>query len=118
MFNLTRRNVELLGQLLDTWSPGLFGNNVSDFFGTHVPLDPQNRITIDMPGFNKEDINVTVSASGLLRITARTGDRTFNRTVQIAHGSGSIEVTAKYENGVLTVTVPGTESSARTVSVQ
>jgi HSP20 family protein len=88
--------------------------------------DEKYVVTADLPGYETDDIDVTVT-EGRLRIEAEreTGtaeeseDYIFNerhresvsRTVRLPEPVDEEAVTAKYTNGVLTVTLPKEEAS-------
>ncbi len=79
------------------------------------------RITAELPGMKKEDVEVSV-AEGLLTITGEKKEEreekekgyylserrfgTFQRAFQLPRLADSDRIEAKFENGVLTVTVP------------
>ncbi|MEM0897008.1 MAG: Hsp20/alpha crystallin family protein [Verrucomicrobiota bacterium] len=80
----------------------------------------------ELPGFAKEDIQVSLENS-VLTVQAEANDRaedddlahTASRSVAVPDNIDSGKVTAKLENGVLTVTLAKAESAkARTVVVE
>lgn len=92
-----------------------------------VEEDKDYKLVADLPGFNKEDINVTMK-DGVLTIAAehkenkdekdeKTGkylrrerhEASYQRSFSVGENVTPEEVAAKYENGVLTVTVPKKE---------
>ena len=85
-------------------------------------------IRAEVPGFRKEDINVNV-ADDVLTITGRAttnagkdtpkNETTFERTIALPEDLNYDKVTAAYENGVLTVTLPKREEvKPKTVAVE
>jgi HSP20 family protein len=107
----------------------LFETTLSDFAGTASPSrfpvdlyeDKDNTyVRAELPGLNRDDINVEM-AEGYLTITcARKSAATdgkaeqsfsFSRSVSIPEQTQADKVTATYENGVLTVTLPKREES-------
>ena len=75
-------------------------------------------ITAELPGVNRDDINVEV-VDGELRLAATRkhtdGDReesfSFSRSVTLPDTVQADQVSAAYENGVLTVTLPKREEA-------
>ena len=107
----------------------LFETTLSDFGGdsasTRFPVDlyedkDNTYVRAELPGLNRDDINVemtdgylTIAAS---RKTAGTKDKAeesfaFSRAVSIADEVDTEKVSAAYENGVLTVTLPKREEA-------
>ncbi|KAL2620552.1 hypothetical protein R1flu_000757 [Riccia fluitans] len=88
----------------------------------------------DLPGMNKEEIKVQVADDGILSISGertkekvdkqdsyRREERSFGkfyRQFRLPSNSRPHEISAKVENGVLTVTVPKTEESTRKSQVR
>jgi HSP20 family protein len=98
-----------------------FGGASADRFPVDLYEDNDNTyVRAELPGVNREDINVemtdgylTVSAS---RKAAGTNGKdeeafSFSRAVSIANDVQTDKVTAAYENGVLTVTLPKREEA-------
>ena len=83
-------------------------------------------VTADVPGFKKDDITVNVTDS-MLRIRAEHEEeheeteemylqqershRSMSRSLRLPEPVNADEVAARYQNGVLTVTLPKTEPS-------
>jgi HSP20 family protein len=104
---------------------GVFGNSQAEF-----PVDlyqDKNAFTVraELPGFRKEDISVEV-ADGVLTITGHqkaesksdkkdqesttaTQERRVTRAVSLPENVDAEKISAGYENGVLTVTLPKRE---------
>lgn len=88
--------------------------------------DERFEVTVDLPGFDREDISVRVTDSQLhIRAEQEESEpeaeleylrrerhhRTMTRTVQLPQAVDEDAVTAAYENGVLSVTLPKQEPS-------
>lgn len=121
LLNQLQRNVE---RAADMWGPEAieFGH---DSRGS-VRVDLENRpeelvLRADLPGFDRDDIDVRVTANRLTlsadRETETIGEQgeflwqersweSVARTVRLPESVSSDEVTAKFENGVLTVYMP------------
>ena len=90
-------------------------------------------VTADLPGMNKKDILVSMDISGNLTISAkRDVERTesgrwtvlcerihgsFTRTIRLEEPSTD-SLVAKYDNGVLTITIPKRRHDIQQVEVQ
>ncbi len=117
----------------------LFESTLSDFmapgFDQRFPVDlyedqDNTYVRAELPGVNRDDINVemvdgylTISASRKRPAAEGQGGETFSlsRSVSIAEGVQADKVSAAYENGVLTVTLPKKEEAKPkkiTVAVQ
>ncbi len=99
----------------------LFESAFSDFaapaFAPRFPVDlyedkDNTYVRAELPGVNRDDINVEM-VEGYLNISAsrKDKDETFslNRSISIPEAVQADKVTAAYENGVLTVTLPKQE---------
>jgi HSP20 family protein len=88
-----------------------------------IPLDvsedkENTYVRAELPGVAKEDITIEV-ADGSLSVAAvrkqKTGETeqsfSANRTIGLPETVNAEKVTAKYENGVLTVTLPKAEAA-------
>ena len=105
----------------------IFEGALTDFNGaspTRFPVDlyeDQNNtyVRAELPGVNRDDINVEMTDGYLTIAAARktAGDGndeesfSFSRAVSIADEVDSNKVSATYENGVLTVTLPKREEA-------
>ena len=112
----------------------LFSSALTDFVGTSAPErfpvdlfeDKDNAyVRADLPGVNRDDINVEV-VDGYLTIEAarknKDGEQEesfrFSRSITLPETVRAEGVAAAYENGVLTVTMPKRdEAKPRKVSV-
>ena len=89
-------------------------------------------LTADLPGFDREDINVELR-KGSLRVSARREEsteredetyihrerakRSINRTVSLPEPVDKEGTTATFKNGVLTVQVPKAQASEDATSI-
>ncbi len=108
---------------LDSEMDRLFENALADFaapaFAPRFPVDlyedkDNTYVRAELPGVNRDAINIEM-VDGYLNITAsrKDQDETFslNRSVAIPEAVQADKVTAAYENGVLTVTLPKQEQA-------
>jgi HSP20 family protein len=113
---------------LETEIDRLFETALTDVGGTastHFPVDiyedkDNTYVRAELPGVNRDDINVEM-ANDFLTITAArktpgTADQeeesfSFSRSVSIHEEVQADKVSAAYENGVLTVTLPKREEA-------
>ena len=114
----------------------LFDSALSDFSGatspTRFPVDlyedkDNTYVRAELPGVNRDDINVemvegylTITAARKMPSTEGNGEEafSFSRSVSITDEVQADKVSAAYENGVLTVTLPKREEAKpRKISV-
>lgn len=106
----------------------LFQSSLGDFAGAaatrRVPVDlyedkDNTYVRAELPGVNRDDINVELT-DGYLTLSAtrktKTGDRensvSLSRSVSVPDAAVQADkITAAYENGVLTVTLPKREEA-------
>ncbi len=100
----------------------LFDSALSELATTpapHFPVDlyedkENTYVRAELPGVNREAIAIEM-VDGYLTIAASLQDkdetRSFNRSVSIPESVQADKVTAAYENGVLTVTLPKQEQA-------
>ena len=101
----------------------LFESALGDFaapaFAPRFPVDlyedkDNTYVRAELPGVNRDAINVEM-VEGYLNISAsrKDKDETFslNRSISIPEAVQTDKVTAAYENGVLTVTLPKQEQA-------
>ncbi|MBR01639.1 MAG: hypothetical protein CMO60_12395 [Verrucomicrobiales bacterium] len=87
--------------------------------------DEHYRLRLDLPGFAKEDINLTVE-DGQLKISAKTESEDalcsdFDRVFYLPDDANAQEVTAKLEHGVLDLVINKVAESApavRTIEIK
>ena len=106
----------------------LFETALGDFnagASTRVPVDlyedkDNMYVRAELPGVNREDINVemvddflTITAARKTANTEGSGEESFSfsRSVNVREEVQGDKVTAAYENGVLTVTLPKREEA-------
>jgi len=119
-----------------------FDNALSTFFGSGASRLPavdvsedKNEVTVraEVPGMSEKDIGLTWH-DGVLHLRGeKCGEReekkkdryyrecsygSFARDIPIGRGVDWSNATAKYKNGVLTVRMPKTESSRRTIEIK
>lgn len=106
----------------------LFSTALTDFGGaspTRFPVDlyedkANTYVRAELPGVSREDINVEMT-DGYLTLTAarksvgadgQPGESfSFSRAISVAEDVQTDQVSANYENGVLTVTLPKREEA-------
>jgi len=87
--------------------------------------DEHYRLRLDLPGFAKEDINLTVE-DGQLKISAKVESKDafcsdFNRVFDLPDDANAEEVTAKLEDGVVDLVINKVAESApavRTIEIK
>ncbi len=121
---------------LETEIDRLFESALTDFSGatsaSRFPVDiyednDNTYVRAELPGVNRDDINVEMAGGCLTLTAARKTPATegeneesfsFSRSVCIADEVQADKVAAAYENGVLTVTLPKREAAKpRKISV-
>lgn len=92
-----------------------FGSSATPRFPVDVYEDRDNTyVRAELPGVNRDAINVEMVEGYLnLSATRKDGERefSFSRSVSIPELVQADKVSAAYENGVLTVTLPKQEKS-------
>jgi HSP20 family protein len=101
----------------------LFESTLGDFaapaLAPRFPVDlyedkDNTYVRAELPGVNRDDISVEM-VDGFLNLTATRKEKeqnfTLNRSVSIPEAVQADKVTASYENGVLTVTLPKQEQA-------
>ena len=109
----------------------LYGKNAKNMMKTDVrETDGGYELDIDLPGFKKEDINAQLK-DGYLTVTAAKGldkdekDKmtgryirreryagSMSRSFYVGEGVSQEEVQAKYENGILKLSIPKKEAKS------
>ena len=116
---------------LETEISRLFESALSDFatpvFNHRFPVDlyedtDHTYVRAELPGLQRSDINVEM-ADGFLTISSArrqsdesgqtTESLSLNRSIAIPESVATDQVTATYENGVLSVTLPKREEAKR-----
>ena len=70
------------------------------------------RIVVDIPGVEKEDINVEATETEV-EISAARGDRKYHKVVRLPTKVKPETAKAQYKNGVLTITIEKVEKEKR-----
>jgi len=70
------------------------------------------RVVVDMPGVEKEDINIEATETEL-RISAERGERKYSKVVKLPVAVVPETAKATYKNGVLTVTIEKAEKAKK-----
>ena len=99
-----------------------------------VETEDGYRLHLDVPGLSKEDLNINYKDNQLTVSGERTSDRTdedeeyvrversfgqFYRAFTLPRTVNAEDITASYENGVLTIRVPKTEKEqSRQIEIQ
>jgi HSP20 family protein len=120
--------------VLERW----FGDFSSSRFRPRIDVvdeGPVLRITAELPGMEREDLNVTVEDGALVlrgkkKQDVRSGESgcyrlerdngSFVRTIPIPEDADPHHTLAKFDNGVLTLTLPKTETlrtTGRTIEI-
>ena len=114
---LTRRNNDLFDEAFDSFFRPFYMDSDSTFMKTDIKETEKDYILdVEMPGFEKKDIALKFE-SGYITISAKkdgADDGKYIRRERAISCSRSYymgdvdekQITAKYNNGVLTVTVP------------
>lgn len=110
--------------------PGLFSLTNKDGFGKGFPVnvygdDESYYLVAELPGVRKEDIDlklenamVEISAKRIVGEEDSTREINLTRSITIGDDVNADAVTAKLENGVLTVTLPKAEErKPRTIAI-
>jgi HSP20 family protein len=108
-----------LGWLFGSALGGLAPSNIGGQFPVDLYEDKDNTfVRAELPGVNRDAISVemvegslSIQASRKDKSTEGDGTVSFNRLVSIPDEVQSDKVTASYENGILTVTLPRREES-------
>ncbi|HEV2317020.1 MAG TPA: Hsp20/alpha crystallin family protein [Thermoplasmata archaeon] len=109
------------GTPLFRWAPTARGSSLAPAFADVVDQGEKFELTAELPGADKKGIEVTVQGSSVL-VKARHAEQTqdkgqnylrrervwsgFEREFELPEPIRPDEVTAHYDNGVLTVSVP------------
>lgn len=63
------------------------------------------KITVVVPGFSKEDLELNVS-DNYLTLSSKLEDKKFNRSWKLSDAADAKAVSAECKNGLLTISVP------------
>jgi HSP20 family protein len=99
-----------------------------------IETDDTYRLHLDMPGMSRDELNISYKDNELVVSGERTSDRSgedeefvrversfgqFRRTLTLPRTVDAEHISATYDNGVLTVTVPKTETvKPRQIEIQ
>ena len=114
----TLRFSDMLDEMMDdafSWSKGTFIPELNVF-----ETDKEFQITLALPGMSKDDINIgfennTITISGERKLTEEEGTKyhriesrfgKFERSLPLPNVIDEENISATYDNGVLTITVP------------
>lgn len=96
----------------DSFFDNSFFNNLKTYSGTYRDTDSGLVVSLDLPGMKKDDISVEVE-SGYLMVSGKrkwgSETRAVERSYRLPEGLEAAKITAKYEDGVLEVTIPKME---------
>jgi len=82
-----------------------------------IEEDEVVRVVVDMPGVEKEDINIEATETEL-RISAERGDRKYHKVVTLPCKVKPETAKATYKNGVLTVTIEKAEKEKKAKGIR
>jgi len=120
------------GGVLERW----FGDFSSSRFRPRIDVVDEGRVlrvTAELPGMEREDLNVTVEDGTLVlrgkkKQDVRSGENgcyrlerdhgSFVRTIPMPDNADPDHTLAKFDNGVLTLTVPKTEALRTTRTIE
>lgn len=86
--------------------------DLSTFSPSFEVQDGENAffLTLSLPGFKRNEVNVEVQRGNTLSVTARKGDKTssssISRSLSLGDDVDPEKVSAKLEDGILTITCP------------
>lgn len=117
-----------IDRLFETALSGFSDGNAASRFPVDLYEDKDNTyVRAELPGVNRDEINVEMvedylTISGTRKVPAGNGEAeqtfSFSRSVNIPEEVQAEAVSASYENGVLTVTLPKREEAKpRKISV-
>lgn len=75
-----------------------------EFRSDIIEKDSEFEITTELPGFEKEEIQIEL-VGNLLSVKADSAKRKVSKSYQLDSALDSEGITAKYKNGILTITV-------------
>ena len=123
------RTISIPTLLDELFSESLTYSNVNNDY--IVETDESFEIEIDMPGVNKDNIDISIEDDYLtISATRKTGDttgkviksaqnKTYMKSYKLGTGVNQSDIKAKYENGVLKVTVGKNEKpKAKKVTIE
>mgnify|MGYP004459782709 CR=1 FL=1 len=87
-----------------------YNDRTTSSIGDWEERDSDIAITVDMPGVQKKDIELTVDKHSV-RVIAKTEERDYSFNKDMTPELNPDEVTAKLNNGVLDITIQKAEES-------
>ena len=87
-----------------------YNDRTTSSIGDWEERDSDIAITVDMPGVQKKDIELTVDKHSV-RVVAKTEERDYSFNKDMTPELNPDEVTAKLNNGVLDITIQKAEES-------
>lgn len=84
---------------------------LDNFWGSYnttlelVPDDDNYIFDVELPGFSKEDVNVSIKQNNLI-LNAKNKKRERNKTITLPQDINAEKISANLKNGVLTITIP------------
>ncbi|MFP4654104.1 MAG: Hsp20/alpha crystallin family protein [Methanohalobium sp.] len=126
-FEEIRETQDYLSDLFNRFALGGFSGVTGETFSPLVDIKEEDNnviVTADMPGVNKDDVDITVR-DDTLEVNAKCSEeskteeegyyrhertyRVFSRTVPLPASVNEEDASAKLENGVLHITLPKAE---------
>ena len=137
LVKFNQQPVKTLSGIMDDIFNGKFINKdfaTSDFFGAHAPVnirDTKDAYVLDVvaPGFEKGDFKINLDGQTLTISSEKKSEqkvenekqirrefsfRSFSRSFTLDENVDAEKINAKYENGVLKVTLPKKEAKQET----
>ena len=129
---LTNRNQpdhDFFGDAFDDFFAPVFFNRSMDNMRTDIKeTENEYELSIDIPGFEREDINLTLN-NGYLTIEAKRGETAENgknylrrersisyaRSYYVGDAVSEEDIKAKYKSGTLTINVPKKQKEQRKI---
>lgn len=134
------KSIEFLRSSIDRLIDQFFGSEIEGWYGAWYPPieiveEPEAFVAkVDLPGFSKDDIKVTVEEN-ILRITGQRKSEKdikdknvikseryygeFSRAITLPGAVDTSKIRAEYKQGVLTLTMPKKETAkARTIDIK
>ena len=115
---------------MDIWADNIFGGPGPREVGPRTNVTKTEKgveVSLVVPGVNKEDIDVNID-NNTMTVSYKTSDQTrasfatksFSKSWRLPEDTDPEFITAKSENGILTLSVPYSQTSniSRTISIQ
>ena len=101
------RSLDLGLRSFDSLIDRLF-NDVDYSVARHFGIDEtddQYSLSLELPGFKQSDVEVNLE-NGLLRVSAKRGERSYQQSVTIPRGVDVDKIEARLEDGLLSLVLP------------